>query len=365
MLKLLVALSLTLSLLTACGGGGGGSASSVITPPPQNVQYSGTSYENAKSLSFYSATIPQGETDSLASSFFLYKDGTRGLITNSIVYNATLQTPQTATPSRLTFWKYVNNAWVANSIVDAGQVPNCIHPRKSLAVDINNDGQLDFVILCHGFDAAPYPGEKSRVVLSQPNGRYIVDYMSSDIQFFHGGSAADLNGDGKPDLLTNSSNGIVGYINDGTGHFVVNTDYSVPNLSGVFSIELVDVNGDGKVDLLYGGHEWSVNTTLVINPGNSKFSQGIATVIPAMPAAGVVLDFVYTAANNSLYVLRTGGDASMTTFYQGVYIEKYSLSSLTSTTALGNSSLTWTPWIVNNSGNITTNWGSVFSILVQ
>ena len=36
----------------------------------------------------------------------------------------------------------------------------CIHPRKALVNDYNNDNLPDVLIICHEWDKNPYPGKK-------------------------------------------------------------------------------------------------------------------------------------------------------------------------------------------------------------
>src|SRR4051812_12843445 len=61
----------------------------------------------------------------------------------------------------------------------------------------------------------------------------------------------DLNGDGKPDLVSVDGN-LPGTLtvatNAGNGLFVTNKTYAVGN--GPFSVAIADINGDGKPDLI-------------------------------------------------------------------------------------------------------------------
>src|SRR2546430_15411043 len=84
------------------------------------------------------------------------------------------------------------------------------------------------------------------------------DVCSSDLYYAYSLGVSDVNGDGKPDLVvanqcaTNSScaNGIVGVLlGNGDGTFQPALAFS----SGgkfAFSVAIADVNGDGKPDLL-------------------------------------------------------------------------------------------------------------------
>jgi hypothetical protein len=208
-------------------------------------------------------------------------------------------------------------------------------------------------LACHGYDADPYPGERNLVVLSQPNGRYEVKVASADVGFFHSASAADLNGDGLPDVVvTNSSDPAVVYalINKGNGVFERESRARFPaslKEKGLYTVELLDVNEDGRLDVLVGGHEWGgTTTTLLINPGDNQFAQVTPITLPAVAGEGVVLDFAATGtgASRSLWALRTsGGDG---TFYQSRTIQKITWPGLVSTTPLLQRNAQWFAWLI-------------------
>jgi hypothetical protein len=259
---------------------------------------------------------------------------------------------------------------------------------------------MDFVLACHGWDTAPlFPGEQNRVVLSQPNGRYKVEYFNNDIGFWHGGASQDFNGDGYPDVALTNSHIISVYLNNGRGQFgAASTDYTITiNNQQHYSLELVDVNRDGKFDVIIGGHELSgMPTTIIYNPGNNRFAGARAQVIPGVPGAGVVLDFTYSAATDSIFVVRTGdgwgaesipcnrvwtndgitwftpADCSHAGFYNGVLVQRYSLSNRTSTVVF--SQLVWTdprttwpwlPWTRIHNGVLNSDWGRAISTIIN
>lgn len=408
-MKTMIGVALS-ALLVACGGGGGGGNSPTEAVQTSNITVSGTisvsSYINTKELSTYSSDFPNingtgiPEFNALAYSFFRYPDGTEGVFTNVVIYNTATQTPATASPARMIFWARVNGAWTARDLVDAGSVPNCIHPRKSLPADYNGDGVMDFVLACHGWDTAPlFPGERNRVVLSQPNGKYKVEYFNGDVGFWHGGASQDFNGDGYPDVALTDSRTVSVYLNNGRGQFgAKSTDYTITvNNQQHYSLELVDVNNDGRFDVLLGGHEFSgMPTTIVFNPGNNRFAGARAQVIPAIPGAGVVLDFTYSPATNSIFVVRTGDgwgaesipcnnvwtndgyvwytdpDCSHASFYTGILIQKYSLSANTTSVVFSQRPWTdprnnwpWMPWARIRNGRLNSDWGAAISTAIS
>jgi len=233
------------------------------------------------------------------------------------------------------------------------QTNGCVHPRKAIVADFNGDGRPDVFVACHGYDAIPFPGETSKVVLSQPTGTYVVSDASSDIGFNHAASAADLNGDGRIDVVVVNnfdSNRAYVLLNDGSGHFNRETTSRLPTAmrgGNYYSVELVDVDEDGKLDLVVGGHEFdSAPTSVFINPGTNNFSAVTPAVIPAVVNEGVVLDFTLTGTGSSraIWVVRTsGGDG---TFYQSRVIQKVTWPALTSSVVLNNRPAKWIPWLV-------------------
>jgi hypothetical protein len=403
-----IAFLAVMSSLYGCGGGSVATdpglstptTNNIVAPAPVTVKYSLSSYENVKNLDFSPKSVPQwpsingGSPTITLESFFKFKDGTVGYLGTLQIYSNTNNAgPDTAAPGLLRMWKYVNGDYQFTDIIDSGPVKACIHLRKILPADLNQDGNIDFVFICHGWDYAPFPGEKNRVLLSQPNGRYTLDYMSDDIGFWHGGTTMDVNGDGYPDVVAvnpSKTNDIRFFLNDKTGRFnlapemtirpPVQPDYipppgwnHVPEPS-VSTIDAIDINGDGKHDLVVGGQDWQSPTVIMINPGNGDFTKAEQITIPRLDTQGLgnVMDFVYIPANKSLYVLRTSGCFTGCEFYRGVYIQKVSLAAglktnlLTSSIVYNNPAQNWELWIDEFNGYVSTPLDrGLFSIRVE
>jgi hypothetical protein len=228
-----------------------------------------------------------------------------------------------------------------------------VHPRTAIVADFNVDDRPDVFIACHGYDAAPFPGEHNDIVLSQPDGRYRVQQAGPQLGFFHGASSADVNGDGLPDVVVTGSSdnrSLVFLINQGDGTFRSDFGRLPRSFEGknYYAVTLVDVNGDGLLDLLLGGHEWQNQsvTRLLLNPGNYDFSSVPFIDLPAVPGDGVVLDFVVTVAGATpvVWVLRTsGGDG---TFYDGVTVQRVTGPPLSSSVVFRRRPGKWIPWII-------------------
>lgn len=314
-------------------------------PPPPHLYAS--SYENYKEIGLVPQVLPSGDNSIRA-----YADFTGhsrfDLFRAVLTYITALPMSQ-ATPSRFEF--FANNpdgsfTATRNLLADTN---GCIHPRKAIVADFNNDGRPDVFVACHGFDAPPFPGERSKVVLSQPDGSYVISDASSDVGFNHGATAADLNGDGFADVIVVSNPPYV-LLNDGHGHFKRELVSRLPEAiraGGYYSVELIDVNQDGRLDLLLGGHEFDGAATLaVLNPGSNNFSSATVVLLPAVMNDGVVLDFTVTgtAESRTLWMLRTsGGDG---TFYQSRVLQKVAYPSLVSSVVINERPGSWIPWVI-------------------
>jgi hypothetical protein len=348
-----------LCMLAACGGGSGtGSVDGATTSPQPNAAVARavlpTSYQNFKAVGLTPQLLPAGRSG--VGVVRAYADfsgrGQLDLFTASLTYDP--QRPiQNATSSRLEFWrKQVDGSFELDTVMLPTN-QGCIHPRRAIVADFNADQKPDVFLACHGYDADPYPGERNLVVLSQPNGRYEVKAASSDVGFFHSASAADLNGDGLPDVVvTNSSDPAVVYalINKGNGVFERESRARFPaslREKGFYTVELLDVDEDGRLDVLVGGHEWGgTSTVLLLNPGNNQFADVTPIILPPVPGEGVVLDFAVTGngASRSLWALRTsGGDG---TFYQSRTIQKITWPGLVSTTPWLQRNAPWFAWLI-------------------
>ena len=76
-----------------------------------------------------------------------------------------------------------------------------------------------------------------------------------------GMAAADMNGDGRPDLVATTANSVSVTLNRGNGTFGAPVQYTLP-VTGALALAVGDFDGDGHPDVAVAG-DLSVSTGLV------------------------------------------------------------------------------------------------------
>lgn len=351
------------ALITACGGGGGEDGGGSTTPPPTSVGpevATASSYRNRVDSGFVPAVFPDGLFWGNPFAWGDFAGNARlDILSTQLTYDPSRPIAE-ATPAL--YRLFVRNAGgtlePSSTLLDpAGQAP-CIHPRWVRVADLNGDARMDAFVACTGYDAAPFPGERNQVVLSQSTGPYAyrVADAGSDVGYFHGAALFDFDADGAPDaLVVDSTASTPVYVlrNDGSGRFARDNRYAMPSaLRGkrYFVAEVLDIDGDGRSDIAVGGHEWQndSHTRVLLNPGNNDFSRVAPIDLPAVAGYGVVLDFLVTedGGERYLWVLRAGGEAGDQNFYQGTAVQRIRWRDRASETLLADRSVAWQQMMV-------------------
>lgn len=373
-------------LCTGCGGGGGSSSTDTTppptpTPPPiVHLTVAATSYDNKNWINTNSVQIPSlrilkndfgfSPTNAeLAAGCFTVGCTGNGVVNDRSLafadffqdgsYAAFITTwrktgtwdsylknmPIVDAPNRAYFIRRENGRWVDRT---SQLLPNesdrltCISHSYTSVADFNGDGRPDLFVSCHGIDFSFGPGdtvsgqnidalfpttwrnimfEEQIVYLSQPNGTYKKTTVPGRI-YGHHASAADINGDGKVDVITvnaswGNTNSYEDYrpfflINNGDGTFTRDytrlpagiidptNAYAVGSSIHIYWAYLIPV--DGRIDLVLVGDK----VAWYKNPGNGNFSNVTPTFLPLTVGGDATpLDIVYRSGY--FYVDHSGG----------------------------------------------------------
>lgn len=220
------------------------------------------------SLLYVEKTVYQDTNPSIQPDSFMFaasKDINRdGLWDVIIGAGVAPPSPPIETPTQVLIQQQ-NGTFVKATI--AGSVEGFIHPREIGTGDFNGDGFTDVVVVGHGYDTSPFPGETPTIYWGQAGGGFIdgSEALPQTPAFTHSVAVADVNGDKIDDLFLGNIYGreeftprlLLGQTNSrfievnlpssiGAGALQINGNRPVASL-------LADVTGDGFIDLIAGG----------------------------------------------------------------------------------------------------------------
>jgi hypothetical protein len=339
--------------------GSQGSVSSTALLVVNNVLAS--SYENKNNRNIGSVTLPNPGGNAFALADF-NRDGSNALVVHSLEYNPADPTTYSKF-GHIHFYKQDGTgAWIENTSALLANNVGCLHPRKAIIADFNNDGVPDVFFACHGADAPPFPGEQPHVLLSQNDGTYQNVTLPLTC-YCHSASAADINGDGFPDVLvTDTSVALKPFflINNQNGTFT--PDYfrlpaSVAQKQ-IYTAELIDFKGTGHFDVFLGGNEPGTTSypasefspTIFPNDGTGNFISTTPTNLLLGPSYGLALDVLFI--NSNIYLLKVNPA------YTGSEIQKIAYPTLTAQSVIYShngvysTGSSWIDWIIDSNGQI-------------
>lgn len=150
-------------------------------------------------------------------------------------------------------------------------------PRSVLAADINGDGNPD--LICANYSVIPSPSTTLTVLTNNGSGGFGSNTTLTVGKMPFYVTAADVNGDGKLDLICANygSKSLTVLTNDGFGNLGLNATLTV----GVDPqcVAAVDINDDGKLDLISADSNSGGTGTLTIYTNNGNGSFGFCATI--------------------------------------------------------------------------------------
>jgi hypothetical protein len=155
-------------------------------------------------------------------------------------------------------------------------------PGSVVAADVNGDGKVDLICANGvGFTLSVLTnnGSGGFALASSP----FVDAEPSAVV------AADINGDGKPDLICGSFNAHTLFVltNNGSGGFTLASTPAVGN--GAISLAVADVNGDGRLDLVSANSDDNTLSVLT-NNGSGGFVPASTLAVGSDPTSVAAAD---------------------------------------------------------------------------
>ena len=165
-------------------------------------------------------------------------------------------------------------------------------PASVALADLNGDGKLDIVVAESGGGSN---GQGDVAVLLNKGGGVFqpaVKYAAGNGPISI--AIGDVNGDGAPDIVVaNNNDGTVSVLlGSSNGTFAAPANYSVGALAQ--GIILADFNGDGNLDIAVGAENQAAGTyqvSVLLNKGNGKFAKAVAFAAPRNPSSLVAWDF--------------------------------------------------------------------------
>jgi hypothetical protein len=145
--------------------------------------------------------------------------------------------------------------------------------RSVTAADVNNDGKPDLISV---------RGSTSTLVIytNSGGGIFVSNAAYSVGTFPYQVIAVDVNNDGWPDLVTanNSGKSLTVLTNDSNGGFALASTLSLGTPSSPHSVAAGDLNGDGRPDLVCANSQ-SASFTVWTNSGGGNFVSNVTFTV--------------------------------------------------------------------------------------
>ncbi|CAF3308762.1 unnamed protein product [Rotaria sp. Silwood2] len=192
----------------------------------------------------------------------------------------------------------------ANPLIIAGTTT----PESVTTDDVNGDGKLDIIVAYSGSNnVGVFLNSGTGTFTAQPNLLTIAG-TTTPVSV----TTADVNGDGKPDIIVaySGSNNVGVFLNSGTGTFTAQTNsLIIAGATTPVSVVAGDVNADGKPDIIVA-YSGSNNLGAFLNSGTGTFTAqtNLITLAGATTPASVVAGDVNADGKPDIIVAYSGSN---------------------------------------------------------
>lgn len=210
-----------------------------------------------------------------------------------------------------------------------------IFARSIIPFDINGDNLLDFVVLAHNDEKLQFnPGEVPYVFINKGNNQFDAKKLNTKQDFWHLGTAGDLDGDGDNDLIICTA-GSVSYFKN-VGGELIETANVIPSKykdSHYVGALIDDFNNDGINDVIFFGHEYAILkdksqialTRIMFGNKSGIFTEeNSITLNEDKIGFGVIIDALCTDLDGDgkkeIILVRTGDPINFS-FYKGYRVQ--------------------------------------------
>lgn len=294
------AVTLALATLPSCGGGGGGGGTTQPPPAQQGLQATVTKSATVSvNLPFISgAADPLGGNAAGTAVLDFDGDGLRDLLITPSYLNAQPELP-------VILLRQTNGGFVDARAAFGGSVPTTGVARTPQIADFNLDGKDDYFTADTGLEIlsnGQFIQSQNRLFLSGSGAAQLSSQTLPTLAFNHGSCAADIDGNGSIDVVVTPLsapktyillNTVIGWQQDQTRLPTELKQFSASSDFNPSSCALADINGDGKVDLITSGYgdglaagspgaPYATGTRIMLNNGSGTFLASASTL--ARPA---------------------------------------------------------------------------------